>query len=40
MPKLKHIALSTQDVEKAARFDIDVFGMKEMPSFNRERCGP
>ncbi len=30
MPKLKHIALSTQDVEKTARFYIDVFGMKEV----------
>jgi len=30
MPKLKHIALSTQDVEKTARFYIDVFGMTEV----------
>jgi len=30
MPKLKHIALSTQDVDKTARFYIDVFGMKEI----------
>jgi glyoxylase I family protein len=30
MPKLKHIAISTQDVEKTARFYIDVFGMKEI----------
>ena len=30
MPKLKHIALSTQDVEKTARFYIEVFGMKEV----------
>jgi catechol 2,3-dioxygenase-like lactoylglutathione lyase family enzyme len=30
MPKLKHIALSTQDVERTARFYIDVFGMKEI----------
>ena len=30
MPKLKHIALSTQDVDKTARFYIDVFGMKEV----------
>ena len=30
MPKIKHIALSTQDVEKTARFYIEVFGMKEM----------
>jgi glyoxylase I family protein len=30
MPKIKHIALSTQDVEKTARFYIDVFGMKEV----------
>jgi glyoxylase I family protein len=30
MPKLKHIALSTQDVEATARFYIQVFGMKEI----------
>ena len=30
MPRIKHIALSTQDVEKTARFYIEVFGMKEM----------
>lgn len=30
MPKIKHIALSTQDVEKTARFYIEVFGMKQI----------
>ena len=30
MPKLKHIALSTQDVDGTAKFYIDVFGMKEI----------
>src|SRR5262245_37799564 len=30
MPKIKHIALSTQDVEKTARFYIEGFGMKEI----------
>ena len=30
MPKIKHIALSTQDVEQTARFYIEVFGMKEI----------
>src|SRR5438128_4405533 len=30
MPKIKHIALATQDVEKTARFYIDVFGMREI----------
>jgi len=30
MPKLKHIAISTQDVEATARFYIEVFGMKEI----------
>ena len=30
MPKIKHIALSTQDVEKTARFYIETFGMKEV----------
>jgi glyoxylase I family protein len=28
MPKIKHIALSTQDVDRTARFYIEVFGMK------------
>ena len=28
MPKIKHIALSTQDVEKTAKFYIETFGMK------------
>ena len=30
MAKIKHIALSTQDPEKTARFYIDVFGMKQI----------
>src|SRR5438128_1895079 len=30
MPKIKHIALSTQDVDKTAQFYIQVFGMKEI----------
>ncbi len=30
MPKIKHIALSTQDVEKTAKYYIEVFGMKEI----------
>src|SRR5207253_4274398 len=30
MPKIKHIALATQDVEKTAKFYMDVFGMKEI----------
>ena len=30
MPKIKHIALTTQDVEGTARFYIEVFGMKEV----------
>jgi len=30
MPKIKHIALSTQDVEGTARFYIEVFGMREV----------
>ena len=30
MAKIKHIAISTQDVEKTARFYIDVFGLKEV----------
>ena len=30
MPKIKHIALSTQDVDKTAKFYMDVFGMREI----------
>ena len=30
MPKIRHIALSTQDVDKTAKFYIDVFGMKQI----------
>ena len=30
MPKIKHIALSTQDVDGTAKFYMDVFGMKEI----------
>src|SRR5262245_59960567 len=30
MPKIKHIALATQDVDKSAKFYIDVFDMKEV----------
>jgi glyoxylase I family protein len=30
MPKIKHIAISTQDVDRTARFYIDVFGLKEI----------
>jgi catechol 2,3-dioxygenase-like lactoylglutathione lyase family enzyme len=30
MPKIKHIALATQDADKTAKFYIDVFGMKEI----------
>ncbi len=30
MPKIKHIALATQDVEKTAKFYMDVFGMKQI----------
>jgi glyoxylase I family protein len=34
MPKLRHIALTTHDVEKTAKFYIEVFGMKEMGKIN------
>jgi catechol 2,3-dioxygenase-like lactoylglutathione lyase family enzyme len=34
MPKLRHVALTTHDVEKTARFYIEVFGMKEMGKIN------
>ncbi len=30
MPKIKHIAISTQDVDATARFYIDVFGLREI----------
>ncbi len=30
MAKIRHIAIATQDIEKTARFYIDVFGMKEI----------
>ena len=30
MPKIKHIAISTQDVDKTAKYYIEVFGMKEI----------
>ncbi|MEX2223180.1 MAG: VOC family protein [Candidatus Rokuibacteriota bacterium] len=30
MPKIKHIALSTPDPEKTAKFYVDVFGMKQI----------
>ena len=30
MPKIKHIALSTQDVDATAKFYMDVFGMKQV----------
>jgi glyoxylase I family protein len=30
MAKIKHIAISTQDVDATARFYIDVFGLKEV----------
>src|SRR5207302_1517740 len=30
MPKIRHIALSTQDVEKTAKFYVETFGMKEV----------
>ncbi|MDP8921388.1 MAG: VOC family protein [Chloroflexota bacterium] len=30
MPKIKHIAISTQDVDATARFYIDVFGLQEI----------
>jgi catechol 2,3-dioxygenase-like lactoylglutathione lyase family enzyme len=28
VPKLKHIAITTQDVEKTAKFYLDIFGMR------------
>ena len=34
MPKIKHIALATQDVENTAQFYIATFGMKEVGKIN------
>ena len=34
MPQLRHIALTTHDVEGTAKFYIEVFGMKEMGKIN------
>jgi catechol 2,3-dioxygenase-like lactoylglutathione lyase family enzyme len=34
MPQLRHVAITTHDVEKKAKFYIDVFGMKEMGKIN------
>ena len=34
MPKIKHIAIATQDPEKTAKFYIDVFDMKEVATVN------
>ena len=30
MPKIKHIAIATQDPDKTAKFYVDVFGMREI----------
>jgi catechol-2,3-dioxygenase len=34
MPQLKPVAITTHNVEKTAKFYIDVFGMKEMGTIN------
>jgi glyoxylase I family protein len=34
MPKLKHIAITTHDVEKTAKFYVEVFGMKEIATID------
>lgn len=39
MAKIKHIALSTQDPEKTARFYIDVFGMKQVGRVDHPAVG-
>ena len=36
MPKIKHIAISCQDVDATAKFYIDVFGMKEVGKVNSQ----
>ena len=34
MGKIKHIAIATQDPDKAAQFYIDVFGLKQIAKIN------
>jgi catechol 2,3-dioxygenase-like lactoylglutathione lyase family enzyme len=34
MPQLRHVAITTHDVARTAKFYIDVFGMKEMGKIN------
>jgi len=34
MGKIKHIAIATQDPDKAAQFYIDVFGLKQITKIN------
>ena len=34
MPRIRHIAITTPDVEKTAKFYIEVFGMKEVGKIN------
>ena len=34
MPQLRHVAITTHDVEKTAKFSVDVFEMKEMGKIN------
>ncbi len=38
MPKIKHYALSTQDVGKTAKFYVEVFGMKEIGKIDADAC--
>src|SRR5262249_56164481 len=37
MPKLKHVAITTHDVEKTARFYVEAFGMKQMGKIDDSR---
>jgi len=41
MPQLRHVAITTHDVEKTAKFYIDVFGMEDvatsLPTHRRPR---
>jgi len=39
MAKIKHIALSTQDPEKTAKFYVDVFGMKQIGRIDHPAVG-
>ena len=38
MPQIKHIAIATQDAEKAAKFYTEVFGLREIAKLDSENA--